>query len=106
MPTKGILVLTPEGFQFFVFMPPTSDLASLPLRFFSPALDLLPGCLQQRLCPELSDSDWVRLGVQRCLAPQSSGRGFLQTLASLAPSLCPDNSHFFESLKSQRRLDL
>jgi hypothetical protein len=106
MPTKGILVLTPEGFQFFVFMPPTSDLASLPLRFFSPALDLLPGCLHQRLCPELSDSDWVRLGVQRCLAPQSSGRGFLQTLASLAPSLCPDNSHFFESLKSQRRLDL
>jgi hypothetical protein len=87
-------------------MPPTSDPASLPARFFTPAFDLLGGCLNLRHCPELSDSDWLRIGVQRCLSPQSSGRGFLQTLASLAPALCPDNSHFFESLKSQRRLDL
>jgi Transposase DDE domain len=98
--------LTLEGCEIFVFMPSTSDPVSLPSRFFNPALDLLPGCLHQRHCPELSDADWLRLGVQRCLAPQSSGRGFLQTLASLAPSLCPDNSHFFESLKSQRRLAL
>lgn len=87
-------------------MPPTSDPVTLPSRFFSPALDLLPGCLHQRHCPELSDADWLRLGVQRCLAPQASGRGFLQTLASFAPLCCPGNSHFFESLKSQRRLDL
>jgi hypothetical protein len=87
-------------------MPSTSDPTSLPSRFFTPALDLLPGCIHQRHCPELSDASWLRLGVQRCLAPQTSGRGFLQTLASLAPGLCPDNSHFFESLKSRRRLGL
>jgi hypothetical protein len=87
-------------------MASTPDPASLPARFFTPALDLLPLCTLQRLCPELSDSDWLRLGVLRCLQPHASGRGFLQTLASLAPALCPQNSHFFESLKSQRRLDL
>ena len=80
--------------------------ASLPARFFAPALDLLSDCAHRRHCPELPDSDWLRLGVHRCLQPQTSGRGFLQTLASLAPALCPENSHFFESLKSQRRLAL
>jgi hypothetical protein len=99
-------VLTYEGFEIFVFMPSTADPASLPARFFTPAIELLPGCTNQRHCPELSDSDWLRLGVHRCLQPQASGRGFLQTLASRAPALCPENSHFFESLKSQRRLDL
>ena len=87
-------------------MSSTSDPSALPSRFFKPVLDLLPGCLHQRHCPELSDADWLRIGVERCLAPQTSGRGFLQTLASFAPTLCPGNSHFFESLKSQRRLDL
>jgi hypothetical protein len=84
----------------------TGLITSLPTRFFAPALVLLPDCANKRFCPELSDSDWLRVGVQRCLQPQTSGRGFLQTLASFAPTLCPENSHFFESLKSQRRLAL
>jgi hypothetical protein len=75
-------------------------------RFFAPALDLLPACTAARLCPSLSDADWLRLGVARCLQPQRSGRGFLQTIASLASDLCPDHSHFFETLKSDRRLAL
>ena len=87
-------------------MPSTSDPAPLSSRFFTPALGLLADCTHRRHCPELSDSEWLRLGVDRCLQPQSSGRGFLQALASRAPDLCPDNSHFFESLKSQRRLSL
>ena len=87
-------------------MPSTSDPAPLSSRFFTPALGLLADCTHRRHCPELSDSEWLRLGVDRCLQPQSSGRGFLQMLASRAPGLCPDNSHFFESLKSQRRLSL
>ena len=87
-------------------MPSSSLPNSLHSRFFSPALDLLLGCTHQRHCPELSDANWLRLGVQRCLSPQTSGRGFLQTLAAWAPTLCPDNSHFFESLKSKRRLNL
>jgi hypothetical protein len=98
--------LTLEGLEIFVFMPSISDLPSLPSRFFAPAIELIAGCINKRHCPELSDSDWLRIGVQRCLQPQASGRGFLQTFASFAPALCPDNSHFFESLKSQRRLAL
>jgi len=85
-----------------------SPLADAPLstRFFTPLLDLLATCTHRRHCPDLSDSDWLRLGVQRCLQPQTSGRGFLQTLAALTAPCCPENSHFFESLKSQRRLAL
>lgn len=87
-------------------MPSTVSDAPLSTRFFTPLLDLLPACAQRRHCPDLPDSDWLRLGVQRCLQPQSSGRGFLQTLAALAAPCRPENSHFFESLKSQRRLAL
>jgi hypothetical protein len=54
----------------------SSVLSSLPSLIFSPALDLLPNCIHQRHCPELSDANWLRVGVQRCLAPQTSGRGF------------------------------
>jgi hypothetical protein len=92
--------------EIFVFMP--SPLADAPLssRFFTPLLDLLATCENRRHCSELPDSDWLRLGVERCLQPQTSGRGFLQTLAALAAPCRPENSHFFESLKSQRRLDL
>ncbi len=79
---------------------------ALPTRFFAPLLDRLPACEHRRHCPELADADWLRLGVQRCLQPQASGRGFLQALATLAVGYCPENSHFFESLKSQRRLAL
>jgi hypothetical protein len=84
---------------------PLAD-ASLSTRFFTPLLDLLATCAHRRHCPDLSDSDWLRLGVQRCLQPQTSGRGFLQTLAALTAPCRPENSHFFESLKSQRRLSL
>jgi hypothetical protein len=75
-------------------------------RLFDPALDLLPSCSHLRSCPELSDANWLRLGVSRCLQPTRSGRHFLQNLASQDPELDPGNSLFFETLKSQRRLDL
>jgi hypothetical protein len=75
-------------------------------RFFNPALDLLASCRNLRSCPELSDANWLRLGVSRCLQPTGSGRHFLQNLASQDPELDPGNSLFFETLKSQRRLDL
>lgn len=76
----------------------------LQLRFLAPAFDLIPACPSARSCPDISDADWIRLGVTRCLQPQRSGRGFLQTLVSLCSDLCPENSHFFEALKSSRRL--
>lgn len=74
--------------------------------FIAPALPLIELCDCSRHCPELSDSRWLTLGLARCLEAHVSGRSFLQTLASHAPELCPDNAHFFESLKSPRRLQL
>jgi len=75
--------------------------------FFAPALNLISNCEHARFCPELSDANWLTIGVNRCLTqqPRSSGRGFLQTFGLHKPDLCPKRSHFFESLKSARRLD-
>lgn len=75
-------------------------------QFIAPALPLIELCDSSRLCPELSDSRWLTLGLARCLEAHVSGRSFLQSLASHAPELCPENTHFFESLKSPRRLAL
>jgi Transposase DDE domain len=73
-------------------------------KLLKPALDLVSSCVKQRVCPEISDADWLRIGVARCLTPLPSGRAFLQDLGSTAPEHCPENSNFFESLKSKRRL--
>jgi hypothetical protein len=54
-------------------------------------------------CPVLSDQDWLLFGVLRSLQPVQSGRAFLQKDASLLPG-CPELGHFFETLKSKRRL--
>jgi len=35
--------------------------------------------LWKRSCPELSDVDFIRLGLLRCLSSVDSGRHFLQT---------------------------
>ena len=70
-----------------------------------PARLLLPSCPSRRSCPGLSDEDWVALGVQRVLEVCSSGRAFLQT-HGVHWEHCPETSHYFHTLKSQRRLDL
>jgi len=87
-------------------MPSSPAPTALASRFFTPLLGLVATCESRRRCTDLSDSDWLRLGVQRCLQPHASGRGFLQTLASVGADCTPANSHFFESLKSRRRLAL
>ena len=74
-------------------------------RFFAPLLDSLTHAKNQRDCPELTNSQWLHLGVRRALEDQPSGRAFLQHLASSGVE-APELSHFFESLKSPRRLAL
>ena len=74
-------------------------------RFFDPLLvgvTELPG---YRKCPKCRDEDWLKAGVWRCLAEQESGRAFLQTHALLLPDL-PDVVQYFDSLGSERRLEL
>ena len=73
--------------------------------FFAPLLDLLMDAKNGRACPELSDQDWLWLGVRRAIEERPSGRAFLQHLA-LSGVEGPELSHFFETLRSARRLAL
>jgi hypothetical protein len=53
----------------------------------------------------LSDAAWIKLGVGRVIEGSVSGRGFLQNLTSQGSEV-PSYTHFFETLKSGRRLRL
>lgn len=66
---------------------------------------LLAEASHHRLCPELSDEQWLRLGTRRVLEDAPSGRGFLQRLLSSGIEV-PERGRFFETLKSKRRLSL
>lgn len=70
---------------------------------FAPLLQGVERLASFRVCPDLSDQDWLLFGVLRALQPVQSGRAFLQKEASLLPA-CPERSQFFETLKSSRRL--
>jgi hypothetical protein len=83
----------------------SSSSSPLGLRFFAPLLLGVESLPAFRVCPDLSDQDWLLFGVLRSLQPVQSGRAFLQREASLLPS-CPERSQFFETLKSPRRLQL
>jgi len=83
-----------------------SNVPSLCLQhFLAPVSSLLAKAKNQRSCPELSDQQWLQLGLRRVLEDHPSGRAFLQTL-SVSGCATPSLSHFFESLKSGRRLAL
>jgi hypothetical protein len=73
--------------------------------FAAPALQLVSTCPAQRVCPELTDTAWVSLGLQRALHESPTGRGFLQT-QSAAGNEGPELTHYFHALKSSRRLQL
>jgi len=83
----------------------TDPETSVASRFFNPAKIQLSHCKSKRDCPSLSDEEWVKLGVKRVIDAPQSGRDFLQSLVSQGDR-APGNSHFFETLKSKRRLRL
>ena len=83
----------------------SNSIDSVPSRFFAPAHAGLDHCTHTRQCPSLSDAEWIELGVNRVIEGPASGRGFLQNLISQG-SQAPSYTHFFETLKSQRRLKL
>ena len=58
-----------------------------------------------RSCPELSDIDFIRLGLLRCISAVDSGRHFLQTNEEIYGQLLP-HSTYFKSLKSPRRTSM
>jgi hypothetical protein len=84
------------------------DLPSSPClqqSLFAPLDGMIPRCGAFRQCPSLPDGDWLKLGVARALHDLPSGRAFLQQIGLFVPG-CPQRSHFFETLKSPRRLAL
>lgn len=74
--------------------------------FIRPANDALTHCEHQRSCPGLSDSQWLQMGIERSIKECKTGRGFLQDWAMSHSEEVIGVSHFFETLKSQRRLNL
>ena len=101
------LWLLTEGLEVERFFMAIIDLDSPVFsHLIAPALPLIEHCKFSRRCPEISDARWLALGIARSLERHPSGRSFLQCLASHADSLCPENSNFFEALKSTRRLAL
>lgn len=73
--------------------------------FFHPLRGLAAASAHARPCLEFSDENYVLLGVQRVLESSESGRAFLQE-HGLRFEMTPDYSCYFDSLKSQRRLDV
>lgn len=72
---------------------------------FLPLLDALQKAKSERICNVLSDLDWLKTGVTRVLTSEPSGRAFLQMLDNEEGDFLKP-SHYFETLKSQRRLFL
>src|SRR5437016_5910341 len=73
--------------------------------FFQPLVGLAARSPHARACPEFSDEDYIRCGVQRVLEATPSGRGFLQ---EHGPGLAtaPSHSNYFATLHSPRRCAL
>jgi len=73
--------------------------------FFAPLTGLAEKPIHARNCNEISDAQWIQIGVTRVINDPTSGRGFLQQVAALLSSP-PTHSNFFENLKSDRRLSM
>ena len=73
-------------------------------QFFKPLFELYPLSDFQRDCPGLSDLEYLQMGVERCVSSAKSGNDFLQTYRKADGSRV-GVSHFFEALKSERRLN-
>jgi hypothetical protein len=58
--------------------------------------------LWKRVCPEMKDIDFVRLGLMRCISTVNSGHHFLQTADNVYDEQLP-LSTYFNALKSSRR---
>jgi len=75
------------------------------LGLLAPILELIESAKHQYSCHKLTDEEWLHCGIARSLEDDPSGRGFLQDIrAHTKKKFNIKRSHFFESLKSKRRL--
>src|SRR4030095_3320803 len=73
--------------------------------FFQPLDGLAAASPHGRPCPDFSDEDYIRLGVQRVLDTSDSGRALLQEHGGAFKNT-PGHSNYVAALNSQRRCDL
>ena len=73
--------------------------------FFQPLDGLVATSPHLYPCPEYSDEDWLRLGIQRVLERVESGRAFLQEHGPRF-DYQPTRTNYFAALQSERRLEL
>ena len=74
-------------------------------KLIQPLTGLLQQCKHKRKCNVLTDQAWIETGLLRIFSQEPSGRAFLQKLLDSGKSVLK-RSHFFETLKSKRRLKL
>jgi hypothetical protein len=86
-------------------MPTAYNSTTVNEAFFQPLRGLVAASPYTRPCPQFSDDDALRLGIQRVLETSESGRGFLQE-HGLRFDNTPGYSNYFAALNSQRRCDL
>ena len=72
-------------------------------RFFSPLNEVYFRSDLQYDCPVISDIDYLIMGVTRCIESEQSGNGFLQNYSKENGEKV-EVGHFFEAIKSNRRL--
>ena len=72
--------------------------------FLQPLEGLAESSHYERACPGVSDAEWLRQGVERCLETGRSGWGFLHQLLSGTLGAGPSRSAYFASMSSPRRL--
>ena len=73
--------------------------------FFQPLDGLVATSPHTYPCPDYSDEDWVRLGIQHVLERVESGRAFLQEHGPRF-NYQPSRSNYFAAQSSPRRLAL
>ena len=71
--------------------------------FYKPLSEVYDLSDYQRKCPEITDLDYLRMGVERCLGQYRSGHDFLQNYQKEDGKKVAVG-HFFHELASKRRL--
>lgn len=74
-------------------------------KLIHPVSDLIDNSSCKRKCNTLSDQQWIETGLMKTLSQEPSGRAFIQKLLDSGRTHLT-RSHFFETLKSGRRLNL
>lgn len=86
-------------------MPTAANTTTVNQAFFQPLEGLATASPAWQFCPDFSDDDYLRLGVQRVLECSESGRGFLQE-HGVRFERTPDLGNYFAALRSPRRWEV